>query len=201
MGYFEKMKALIWPHNAWSGHVAAHGRPLLPTRNRTSEDQRARQQLNRESGTAQPHRRDQIRAPGYSAGVGSSSRARRIRTLRVDVAGELGRGGDLTGSSGSGAAASADAWPSGTGAYSLSSGIAIEGPDTPRRTFRKLLAGRGGGGRSRGRPRRGSKQGGWAPLDTSSSSSGRGQLNQTAVQHLRKQLVAESSSKGTRHLK
>jgi hypothetical protein len=43
----------------------------------------------------------------------------------VDVPGELGRGGDLAGSSGSGAAASAAAWPSGTGAYSLSSGIAV----------------------------------------------------------------------------
>jgi hypothetical protein len=39
----------------------------------------------------------------------------------VDVAGELGLGGDLTGSSGSAAAAAA--WPSSTGAYS--SGIAI----------------------------------------------------------------------------
>lgn len=55
----------------------------------------------------------------------------------MDVPGELGRGGDLTGSSGSGATAdaSAAAWPSGTGAYSLSSGIAIGGTDGTRRSF------------------------------------------------------------------
>jgi hypothetical protein len=50
----------------------------------------------------------------------------------VDVPGELGRGGDLAGSSESGAAASAAAWPSGTGAYSLSSGIAVGGTDAAR---------------------------------------------------------------------
>jgi hypothetical protein len=54
----------------------------------------------------------------------------------VDVAGELGRGGDLTGSSGSGAAA----WPSGRGAYSLSSGIAIGGTDAACRSLREVLA-------------------------------------------------------------
>jgi hypothetical protein len=119
------------------------------------------------SGTAWPHGTDATRSErlGYTVKrlQGEWSRARRIRTLRVDVAGELGRGGDLTGSSGSGAAASAAAWPSGTGAYSLSSGIAIEG--------RVPLAGasgtRGGAGRrrrSRG-PRRGVKVVGlrWLP--------------------------------------
>lgn len=108
----------------------------------------------------------------------------------MDVAGELGRGGDLTGSSGSAAAAaaSAAAWPSGTGAYSFSSGIARsragDGTGTGSRSFWKRLAGWSGAEEGQAG---GSGLCWWLPAATAAA-------DQITKRYLREGLVAELES-------